>query len=92
MATLKSSITENGVSQGDLVRFLENVVTLVNELKTDYTALRADVTAIRTAVTGITAQLDADDGVTDTDYAASNDPDALTSTAVTASDLTLSEG
>lgn len=44
-------------------------------------SLLADITEIRTAVVGITAQLDADAGVTDTNYAATNDPAALTTTA-----------
>ena len=39
-----------------------------------------DMTAIRTAITTLTAQLDADAGVTDTDYAANCDPAALTTT------------
>ena len=44
-------------------------------------SLLADVTAIRTAVVGITAKLDADAGITDTDYAATRDPAALTTTS-----------
>lgn len=36
-----------------------------------------DFTAIHASVVGITAQLDADAGVTDTDFAANNDPAAL---------------
>ena len=36
--------------------------------------LITDIQAIEAAITGITAQLDADEGVTDTDYAANNDP------------------
>lgn len=40
-----------------------------------------DLTALRASITGITAQLDADAGVTDTDYAANNDPAALTTTS-----------
>lgn len=39
-----------------------------------------DLTALRTAIVGITAQLDADGGVTDTDYASNNDPSALETT------------
>lgn len=90
--TLVKDITEQGLDQGDLVKFLTNVVTLCNELRTDYTALLADVTAIHTSVGGITAQLDADGGVTDTDYAANNDPAAITATSIAASALTLSKG
>lgn len=45
-----------------------------------FDTVRVDIAAQRTAITGITAQLDADAGVTDTDYAANNDPAALTLT------------
>lgn len=97
--TLHYDVKENGATQGDMVRVLKNVrdvlnelqtdagtnKTLIDELKTDLTALIADVTAIRTAVVGITAKLDADGGVTDTDYASSLDPAALTVTAIAAS-------
>ena len=48
---------------------------------TQLNAILADLTAIRTAVVGITAKLDADVGVTDTDYASSLDPAALTTTS-----------
>lgn len=97
--TLVKDITEQGLDQGDLVKFLTNVTAVVNELqadhatnktlldelKTDLTALIADVTAIRTAFVGATAKLDADSGVNDTDYASSLDPAALTVTAIAAS-------
>jgi hypothetical protein len=43
-------------------------------------AVVADLIAIRAAIVAITAQLDADAGVTDTDYAENNDPEALTTT------------
>lgn len=45
------------------------------------TAMLADITAIRAAVLLITAKLDADAGVTDTNYAATTNPAALTVTA-----------
>lgn len=41
-------------------------------------SLLADVTAIRAAIPLITAKLDGSGGVTDTDYAATCDPAALT--------------
>lgn len=44
-------------------------------------ALLTDLTAVRSAVVAITAKLDADAGVTDTDYASTCDPAALTTTA-----------
>lgn len=47
------------------------------ELQRALRAIENDLTALRTAITGITAQLDLDATVTDTDYAANNDPAAL---------------
>lgn len=55
-----------------------------SELRTELNKMVADITALRAAIVGITAQLDADGGVTDTDYAATNDPAAQTSTGFTA--------
>lgn len=89
---LQSTITENGVSQGDLVRFLKNVRDIVNELKTDGSACFADITALRAAVVAITAKLDADAGVTDTNYAATCNPAAVTATTISATALTLNKG
>ena len=51
------------------------------EIKFVLDALLADITAIRTGLVTATAQLDADGGVTDTDYAANCDPAALTTTS-----------
>jgi hypothetical protein len=48
------------------------------ELKRVISAVLADSTALRASIVGITAQLDTDGGVTETDYAASFDPAALT--------------
>ena len=126
MAALLSDITENGLEQGDLVKYLGNVATLTAELKLDYTALLADYTAGRAEVaklvTDITAvraevvklvtdytagraevvklvtdhaalitnfntlrtKLNADAGVTDTDYAAATAATAVAPAAVTA--------
>lgn len=106
MAALKHDITGRGMNQEDLVIFLENVVTLVNELKVDYTALLADVTAIRAEVVKLVTdmgtrisdhntlktKLNADEGVTDTNYAAATAitagaPAALTATSIAATAL-----
>ena len=51
------------------------------ELKRAFSAVLADSTALRAAIVGITAKLDADAGITDTNYAATWDPAALTLTA-----------
>ena len=51
------------------------------EFKRVMSAVLADSTALRAAIVGITAKLDADAGITDTNYAATWDPAALTLTA-----------
>jgi len=48
------------------------------EFKRVMSAVLADSAAMRASIVGITAQLDADTGVNDTDFAANNDPAALT--------------
>lgn len=53
-----ADIKGNGISQKDLVTFLANVVTIVNEIK-------ASVNATMT-------KLDSDAGVTDTNYNSTN--------------------
>ena len=53
-------------------------------LRTEISAIVADLAALRAAILVITAQLDADAGVTDTDYAANADPVANTAVALTA--------
>ena len=42
--------------------------------------LVADLAVLHAAIVGITAKLDADAGITDTNYAALHDPAALTTT------------
>lgn len=50
----------------------------------------ADAVALRAAIVGITAQLDGEDVTNlDTDYAANNDPAALTSDTLTTRELGL---
>ena len=51
------------------------------DVKALMVAMLADITAIRSALVATHAKLDADAGVTDTDYASANDPAALTVTA-----------
>lgn len=50
---LLSNITENGVSQGDLVKFLNNVVDVVNELQADHAAFITLTTANKTAINAV---------------------------------------
>lgn len=95
---LAQEITENGLNQGDLVKLLNNIILVVNELQADHATFKtltdevntdgdavfADLTAIHASILGITAQLDTDGGVTDTTYASGNNPAALTATAIAA--------
>ena len=46
------------------------------ELTKLFDQIRTEIVNHRAAIVGITAQLDLDAGVTDTDYASSNDPAA----------------
>jgi plasmid maintenance system antidote protein VapI len=48
---LQSDITENGVSQGDLVRFMKNVRDVVNELITDHASYKTTVDSLVTLCT-----------------------------------------
>jgi len=86
---VKRKISTNSIHQADLVLFLGDVETLVNELRTDYAALLADVTEIRTKLIATHAKLDADAGVTDTNYGTANNPAALTATSIAAAALSL---
>lgn len=109
--TLPHGITATGINDEDLYNLLVNIVALVNEVKLDYTALRVDVGAVRTQTIALVAdmasrisnhntlatKLNADGGVTDTNYAAATaitavDPAALTSTTIAAGDAVLTQG
>lgn len=61
------------------LREQKEVTKLFDAILTDLANLRTDIAEARGAIVGITAQLDADEGVTDTDYASNHDPAALVS-------------
>lgn len=61
--TFEQDITENGMNQADLVKWMKNVNLIVNELQADHATLIA-------CLDDICDKLDADGGVTDTDYGA----------------------
>jgi len=70
-------IGPNGHNWGDLDTFLDNTLAVCNELRTDHatnvtllTELKADVSALTLAVDAICTKLDADAGITDTNYEA----------------------
>lgn len=78
---------------------LTALIAAVNELiadaatnRTELLALNTDIDNLRAAIVGITAKLDADGGVTDTNYASTLDPVAVTSgspaAALTATTIT----
>ena len=70
--------TRNTVAPMVLAADFANIITFSSECETDVDVMRA-------AIVGITAKLDLDAGVTDTTYAASNDPAAAVTTVLTAS-------
>ena len=78
MASVKDYIQE--VSDTASRRAL---LALLDAVRVDLNTLATAATALETAVEGVTAQLDADAGVTDTDYAASNDPTLVTTITLT---------
>jgi len=83
---LRASASAGGVvAVTELMADHATFITLATELKLDLNAAQADLTAIRAAIVGITAKLDADGGVTGTDYASLWNPAALTITTIAAS-------
>lgn len=84
-ATFKASVDALETLAEELAADHATFKTVVDELKTDYTALLADITAHRTSYNALLAKLDADGGVTDTNYVATVPFAALTATAIAAS-------
>ncbi len=103
MVALAGDISGNGMNQGDLAAVLANIVTMLTELKLDHDAIVTDATAIRAEVVKLvtdmgtritehntlTTKLNADAGVTDTNYAAATaitagNPAAVSSTTIAA--------
>lgn len=67
-----STVTDTGISQGQLYELLNELVVITAETKTNIAIL--------------TAQLDADAGITDTDYAANVDLTSATPSLTTDAD------
>ena len=91
MATFSIKQNFKHVPVQEETQYKDFATALLNDLaaqKVATDAAVADLVAARAAIVGITAQLDADTGITDTDYAANNDPAALTSAATAALELT----
>jgi len=61
--TLQHDVNEQGYWDADLVKVLQNLRDVVNELQTD-------IGTVTAAVDGIVAKLDGDAGITDTNYEA----------------------
>lgn len=55
---LQSDIVENGVGQGDLVKFQNNVLDLINELQADAATNRTELLAIGTTLADFTTNFD----------------------------------
>lgn len=81
VAALRTKLAASIVDLGVLRTPTVALVTDVTEVRTKLAAAVVDLAAIRAAVVAITAKLDADGGVTDTNYAATTNPAALTATA-----------
>ena len=93
-----AKLTGTGMSQGDLNTFLDNLVSLINELRTDHATyktlvdeLHVDVDLNGAALAAILAKLDADAGITDVNYVAlhgrAGSGDSIQAAAVAASDV-----
>ena len=99
---LQSDLKYDGVNQRDLVALLENMRDLVNQGRTQVTAAKADVATLKVAVDALckdvanvvtewntlTTKLNADAGVTDTNYAAATARTAVTTAAMTQATIT----
>lgn len=59
---------------------ISQITHLTPEAKAVLRDIATDLAALRAAIVAITAKLDADGGVTDTDYAATTNPAANTTT------------
>lgn len=58
-ATLAQEITENGLNQGDLVKLLNNIILVVNELQADHATRRTEIIAIGASLASVKAKYDA---------------------------------
>lgn len=56
---LSQDVTENGMNQGDLVKLLNNIILVVNELQVDHATYRTEVVAIGTTLADVKAIYDA---------------------------------
>lgn len=90
---LAGDIKVTGMDQKSMYNWMANVTDLLNEVQTDHATLLTDIAAIRTGLVGVTAKLDADAGVTDTNYAATHDPAAISTASLSNSTaITLNKG
>lgn len=56
---LRKPITGNGMSQADLVQWMNNITDLVNELQADHATFRTEVVAIGTTLASVKSVYDA---------------------------------
>ena len=77
MATaLRADIVEDGVLQGDNVKFLNNILLVVNELQADHATMRTEVLAIGTTLASVKAKYDAHVHTADGNASRTSLPDA----------------
>jgi len=56
---LKADIKESGVGQGDLVKTLNNIILVLNEIQDDQATNRTELLAIGTSLASVKAKFDA---------------------------------
>ena len=79
ITAVRTKLLAAGVDLGVLRTPIVALITDITAVRTQVAAAVADIAALRAAIVGLTAKLDADGGVTDTNYAATLDPAAQTS-------------
>lgn len=93
-AALQEGIVEDGVLQGDLVKYLNNIQLIVNELQADHATMRTEVIAIGTTLADYKAIYDAHTHLSDGNAATVSlpDTDSPTGSPGTASAMTDTSG
>ena len=72
---LEADIVETGMWQGDLVKTLNNILLVLNELQTDHTTYRTEVIAIGTSLASVKAIYDAHTHTSDGNASRTSLPD-----------------
>ncbi len=79
-ATLEHDILRSGHWQADVVKYLENIRDVVNELQTDHATYRTEVVAIGTTLASVKALYDAHVHTADGNASRTSIPDSGSAT------------